>query len=163
MKKSLKKSKTIFQLITFLLKVVKITGGSYFILLVDDEAILELAVGSCLDWVQRKAFPSSLQLRGFIVSCHPQCPVSVRNHLVRNSKFMVYFWSHFYAVLFYFVIFFFSPKRYSWQKKSVKFPYFSVVEFLKSFFFFFQFLQGWMSSVKLLEFVIVKEGRERRV
>lgn len=51
MKKSLKKSKTIFQLITFLLKVVKITGGSYFILLMDDEAILELAVGSCLDWV----------------------------------------------------------------------------------------------------------------
>lgn len=45
MKKSLKESKTIFQLITSLLKVVKIIGGSYFILLMADEAILELSVG----------------------------------------------------------------------------------------------------------------------
>lgn len=51
MKKSLKESKPIFQLITFLLKVVKITGELYFILLMDDEVVLELAVGSCLDWV----------------------------------------------------------------------------------------------------------------
>lgn len=51
MKKSHKESKPIFQLITFLLKVVKIKGESYFILLMDDEAILELAVGSCLDLV----------------------------------------------------------------------------------------------------------------
>lgn len=51
-------------------------------------------------------------------------------------------------------------------ENPVIFPYFTVVEFFESFFkilIFFQFLQVWMLSVKLLEFVMVKKGRERRV
>lgn len=46
MKKSLRESENILQLKPFLLKPVKITGELYFVLLMDDEASLESAVGS---------------------------------------------------------------------------------------------------------------------
>lgn len=164
MKKSHKESKPIFQLITFLLKVVKIKGESYFILLMDDEAILELAVGSCLDLVQRKIFPLLPPAERIYCFLSLMC-VSVRNHLVKNSKFMMYFWPHFYAVLFYFLIFYFFQRDTDGKKPSHISLFYCCGIFFKFFFYlnFFQFLQVWMSSVKLLEFVVVKKGRDTRV
>lgn len=142
MKKSLKKSKTIFQLITFLLKVVKITGGSYFILLMDDEAVLELAVGSCLDWIQRKTFPSSLQLRGFIVSCHPLMPCSCKKPLIQEQQVYGVFLVTLLCCFVLLCDFFFPPKRYRWQKTQTNFLILVLWNFLKVFLSFFSFYRA---------------------